>query len=324
MSVSVVIPAYNASLFIRRTVESVRRQTSKDWELIVVDDGSQDDTRAAVLGLVKEWGINGRCISQRNRGIAGARNTGIRDASGQYVAFLDHDDLWHPTKLARVLSVFATHPEVGLVCHDEHVIWKGKIVTTNRYGSYSDDMHEYLLFKGNCLSPSATVVRRQLLIQARGFNEDTDLHTVEDYDLWIRLSRLTRFHRLQEVLGEYVLRESSALHNVESHYENLVRMTTRHLHEVCGPNPSLRNVVRIRRRRAALYRSASLAVMKSARQPERRWLYLQKALRNFPFDPLTLAAAAACVTFPLINLTPLLSAFAEKWRLAKHLATSWE
>lgn len=321
-AVSVVIPAYNAAAFITKTLETVRGQTSRDWELIVVDDGSRDGTAAVVTAFMEREGIRGRCITQSNRGIAGARNTGIREATGDYVAFLDHDDVWYPPKLERVLTVFQTHPQVGLVCHDEHVVSRGTVVATNRHGVYAEDMQTHLILEGNCLSPSATVVRRTLLTQVGGFREGRELHTVEDYDLWIRLSRLTRFYRLNEVLGEYVLRDTSAIRDVGTHYRNMMAMIEGYLTDRFGSKPSWPIRRRIRRRKAALYRSAALAVMKAGQKAETRWSYLGVMLREWPFAPSGLVTVLLAATYPLVNLAPALSVVAEQCRQIRY-ALAW-
>jgi glycosyltransferase involved in cell wall biosynthesis len=316
--VSIVLPAYNAAGFITKTLETVQSQTSQDWELIVVDDGSTDATSAMVTSFIRQHGGRGRCITQENRGIAGARNAGIHAATGQYVAFLDHDDVWYPQKLKRVLAVFGRHPDVGVVCHDEYVAQQGCVVSTNRSGPYPHDLHKSLLLNGNCLSPSATVVRRSLLLETGGFNESAELHTVEDYDLWIRLSRVTKCYRLNEVLGEYVHQPTSAIRNVEVHYRNMIRMVEGHIRVVFGPHPSLVNRLRISRSLAALHRSAALAVMKSRQRPQARWGCIAKAFQTFPFSPGTLFTAGICAVYPIVNLAPLMSATMENCRQIKH------
>jgi len=320
-AVSVVIPAYNAATFITKTLETVHGQTNWDWELIVVDDGSRDGTAAVVTAFMEREGIQGRCITQPNRGIAGARNTGIREATGDYVAFLDHDDIWHPAKLDRALAVLESDPSIGVVCHDEHVVSRGTVVATNRQGPYAEDVQADLLLKGNSLSPSATVVRRALLDQVGGFREGREFHTVEDYDLWIRLSRLTRFQRLREVLGEYVQRDTSAIRDVDAHYRNMIDMVGGHIRERFGPASPWPVRWRIRRMLGRLHCSAALAVMKSGRNPSARWRHLRTALREWPFAPSWLLTALLSLVFPIVNLAPAFGRLAERCRQARyHLA----
>lgn len=110
--VSVIIPAYNSITYLPATLDSVLRQTFADFEVFIVDDGSSDNTAA--------WGsqIQDRRVqlmTQANQGTCAARNTGIALAQGEYIAFLDADDLWHPTKLAKQVRYLDEHPEVGLV-----------------------------------------------------------------------------------------------------------------------------------------------------------------------------------------------------------------
>ncbi len=110
--VSVVIPAYNAMTYLPETITSVLQQTYTDFEVVVVNDGSTDK--------IEEWIVQIsdpriKLVSQANLGLAGARNTGIRESQGKYLAFLDADDLWEPTKLEKQVKILEKNPEVGLV-----------------------------------------------------------------------------------------------------------------------------------------------------------------------------------------------------------------
>ncbi len=112
--VSVIIPAFNSERFIKETLDSVLHQTYKRLEIIVVDDGSTDNTAQQVEGYHSSI----RYVRQDNAGVGSARNAGLRHASGDYIAFLDHDDLWLPEKLNTQLSAAARHPESGLIACD--------------------------------------------------------------------------------------------------------------------------------------------------------------------------------------------------------------
>ncbi len=295
--VSVVIPAFNASWCIRDALDSVGRQTYKDYEVIVVNDGSVDSTHDAVL----EWlegakPFPGRLIDQENRRLGGARNTGTRHASGEYVAFLDADDVWYPEKLARVVGAFDdSKPATALVCHDEVVTRDGKIVRINRYGPWVPDMYRFLLFEGSRLSPSSTVVKRTLLETAGGFSEDPEVHSVEDYDLWLRLSRLTRFHFLGEILGEYRLYRGSLGSDPEYNLRHCLNVVDRHAAQYFRerPQPTWRDRYGIRRRRALAFRSASMAAQARG-EYARAALYIATSLRLCPADYKNWAALAWC------------------------------
>lgn len=206
---SVVIPAYNCVHFIGDALQSVLRQTWRDFEIIVIDDGSNDGTGDVVAAFTDERVF---CYRQERSGRpACARNAGIRRARGEYIAFLDADDIWYPQKLERILKIFSADPDIGLVCNDERVTRDGYTVREKRYGPAAKDMVRQLLLQGNALSTSATVVRREWLEQVGGFCERNDYYCVEDYDLWIRLAAAgCRFYFLHEILGEYRLHTANS------------------------------------------------------------------------------------------------------------------
>ncbi|MBI3566520.1 MAG: glycosyltransferase family 2 protein [Elusimicrobia bacterium] len=253
--VSVVIPAWNAAAFIEKTLATVAAQTYKDFEVVVVDDGSKDDTKALVDAYLAKTALRGRCLKQENKKIAGARNAGIRAAEGEFVAFLDHDDLWFPTKLAETMAEFDAHPEADLVCHDENIVKDGKLVRVSHNGPLVERMYEKLLFDGNALSPSATTVRKAKLFEAGLFREDEAFNTVEDYDLWMRLARVCRMRFLPKVLGEYQLVERGASNKIVYHNTNLEHLLRDHFKNFPDPDSATR--ARMRRRLGVMCRSAA-------------------------------------------------------------------
>lgn len=291
--VSVVIPAYNAASFIERTLESVRAQTYRSFEVVVVDDGSTDGTHEVVERWLALSGVRGRCIRQQNKKIAGARNTGMRAAEGKFIALLDHDDLWDPPKLEVVMAEFDRHPEIDLVCHNERVTRDGEIVGVTRNGPWVEPMYESLLFRGNALSPSATVVRRDAALSVGGFREDPEFNTVEDYDFWMRLSRQARFLFIDRVLGEYTLVERAASRRIEYHASNTVKMLEDHFRSRFGAEPGPRDRLRIKKRLAAVYRSALRELVGYGESPELQREYLRRMIRTYPLDPKNLARAFA-------------------------------
>jgi len=202
--VSVVIPAYNAAPYVGQAVESVLAQTFDDLEVIVVDDGSTDDT-ADVVGRV---GKSARYVHQPNSGVSAARNKGIAESSGRYVAFLDADDTWLPEKLDRQLEALAAGPAYGL-CHSAFIVSDvdlRPIEVRNRRPPGTP--LESLLLEGNVVgSPSTVICRRDLFDEAGGF--DPDLSQCADWDMWVRLASLTPFTRLDEPLVRYRQHETS-------------------------------------------------------------------------------------------------------------------
>jgi len=180
--VSVIIPTYNRGWTIERTVDSVLAQTFRDFELIVVDDGSQDDTADILAG----YGTDIRVIRQPNAGVSAARNTGIRAAGGEFIAFLDSDDYWLPEKLHVQIAYLDAHP-AAVICQTEEIwIRNGKRVNPKKVHKKPSGR----IFRASlalCLvSPSAVMLRRELFDEIGGFDET--LPACEDYDIWLRIS----------------------------------------------------------------------------------------------------------------------------------------
>ena len=291
MSVSIVIPAYNAAGFISRTLDTVRTQTFAEHETIVVDDGSTDGTDGVVQAYLTRHAMHGRVVRQENRGIAAARNAGMRAANGTYVALLDHDDLWYPDKLAAVMAVFERHPDTDLVCHDENITREGRVVRVSRRRLPRGNLYEALLFGGNRLSPSATTVRRDAALALGGFDERPEYLTVEDYDFWLRFSRKRRIQFLDRVLGEYVLVDRAASRRIVFHHTALERMLRCHLEAYTDTHDGLLVRVRARRRLAQVHRSAlrQLIAYKEGAGDQQR--LVGRMLRTYPLEVRNIAVA---------------------------------
>ena len=262
-------------------MSTVAAQTFRDFELIVVDDGSTDATKEIVDRFLKEKDIRGRCINQENKKIAGARNTGIRAASADLISFLDHDDLWFPQKLARVIAEFDAHPDADLVCHQENVVKDGAFIRITRNGPWSANMYEKLLFEGNALSPSTVTVRKSKLLEAGLFREEAQFNTVEDYDLWLRLAKIGRMRFLDEILGEYQLVERGASNNIVYHNTNLEHLLLDHFRLIA--DPGMLDRARMRRRIGAMCRSASRLLMEQG-DLETAGSYARRAASVCPWD----------------------------------------
>ncbi|MFP4032446.1 MAG: glycosyltransferase family 2 protein [Desulfococcaceae bacterium] len=192
--ISVVIPAYNRAWTLRNAVDSVLDQAYSPFELLVIDDGSADETPA----LLREYGDRIQVFRQSNQGVGAARNRGIAVARGSLIAFLDSDDRWLPGKLAAQAAFFEEHPE-ALICQTEE-IWVRNGVRVNprrRHQKRSGMIFEPSL--ALCLvSPSAVMVRRSLFDEVGRFDET--LPACEDYDLWLRVSRRHPVHLIETPL----------------------------------------------------------------------------------------------------------------------------
>ncbi len=180
--VSVVIPTYNRWPMVGEAIESVLGQTYPSFELIVVDDGSTDET----VAQLDKYSSRLRLFSQARKGVSAARNVGAGEARGSLLAFLDSDDLWRPKKLALQANFLELHPEMD-ICQTEEV-WIRSGVRVNPRAIHRKPAGDiFLLSLDLCLvSPSAVMMRRDLFVALGGFDEA--LPVCEDYDLWLRIA----------------------------------------------------------------------------------------------------------------------------------------
>lgn len=185
VKVSVVIPLYNARDVIAETIKSVLAQTWTDYEILVVDDGSQDGSGE----VVQTFGDRIRYIRQENTGVAGARNRGIEESHGEYIALLDHDDLWHPTKLEKQVACLEKQKHVGMVVTDVmHIDQPGNEVGEGG-SAYNPRERFYKLFvQGYVPTPSSTMIRRSILDAVGRFDEAFRSAGLDDHELWPRIA----------------------------------------------------------------------------------------------------------------------------------------
>lgn len=292
--VSVLIPAYAAAKFIAATLDSVAAQTYRDFEIIVVDDGSPDETKLVVDAWLAKTGTPGTCVRRPNGRIAAARNTGLQAAKGELIALLDHDDFWTPDKLALTVAEFDAHPEAVLVGHHVDVVRDGTVIRTERRGPAVKNMYERLLFVGNAVSPSGATFRRDKALGIGGFRENPEFNTVEDYDFWMRLSRLGPFRFIDKTLASYTLIPGSASSKIESHYSNQEALLRDHFASLFGANPGLPDRLRMRRRFSYVYRAAAGALLEPGSDRALRRRYAGKMLAAWPFSAKNLGRAAQC------------------------------
>jgi glycosyltransferase involved in cell wall biosynthesis len=197
--VSVIIPAYNSMTYLPATIENVLGQTFTDFEVLVVDDGSSDRT-AAWVSQVQDRRV--RLISQANQGTCAARNTGIALAQGEYIAFLDADDLWHPTKLAKQVCYLDERPEVGLVYTwtvliDPEGKPTGRVFASRAQG----DVWQQLVQHNITESGSSFMMRRQCFETVGVF--DPNLPHAGDWDMCLRIAARYSFGVIEEPLVYY-------------------------------------------------------------------------------------------------------------------------
>lgn len=206
--VSVIIPAYNAMTYLPVTLASVLRQTFTDLEVLIIDDGSSDNLEQWFTELIDP---RVKLIRQENQGVAAARNTGIANAQGEYIAFLDADDLWEPTKLEKQVSCLENNPQVALVHTNMGLIdWQGKSLGRVIKSPAEGDALKKIL-QQNTVVTSSVMIRKFCLEKVGVF--DINLRSSEDWDLWVRIAASYPLAVIKEPLGYYRLHNNNMTKN---------------------------------------------------------------------------------------------------------------
>lgn len=229
---SIVCPSYQSASFITRTLESVMAQSCLDYELIVSDDGSTDNTCEVIEQFIKKYPEkNIRLIRNSHQGPGATRNAGIRAARADWIAFLDSDDLWDSKKLETVAVLIKQYPEINTYCHNEiHRRLDGSENILDYAKSYRPDMaFKRQLYRQNLFSTSALVCQKSLVEKVGGF--DPALSSAQDYELWLKMSDFMKPYFISEVLGFYIDRpENITSSNVWRRFRNNLRICMRYRH----------------------------------------------------------------------------------------------
>lgn len=208
--VDVIIPAYNAGKYLAAALASVEAQTFEDWRILLIDDGSTDNTAEVAAPFMKRLGKKFTYIRQENQGLPAARNAAIRNSSAEYIALLDSDDIWLPCRLAESLSYFESHPEVG-ICHSSvaFVDETGEILeifdTPQKHG---EGMIAPYIYMRKVQLPCPTVTFRRRCIEMVGIFDET-MRATEDRDLWFRIALHFQVGFIHKVLAHYRVSEAS-------------------------------------------------------------------------------------------------------------------
>lgn len=206
--VSVIIPAYNIAPYLPEAIESVLRQTYQDFEILVVDDGSTDNT----VEVASHYAPRVKLVIKDNGGPASARNAGMRQAAGEYIAFLDGDDSWVPDKLAEQVELLDTNPAIGLVFgraqmfrQSENARQLGEII------GYTETPTLGFLLLGNFI-PAQTVLFRLTCLDQVGYMKESDaLPVAEDFEFWLRFAKSFPLAGINRTLAYYRIHESNLL-----------------------------------------------------------------------------------------------------------------
>jgi glycosyltransferase involved in cell wall biosynthesis/predicted O-methyltransferase YrrM len=233
--ISVVIPTYNSALTIIQAIDSVLNQTFNNLEIIVVDDGSTDNTRNVIDSYITSGSIT--YLYQENKGCGAARNAGINIAKGEYIALLDADDYWDSNKLAKQLEVFKKN-ENTIVCYTEaiQVDTYGKIIypTRNHFNKQRNGNVSFYFAFHNIVTLSSALIKTDSIRRVNGFTETYDLMMVADLDLWLRLAPLGSFRAINEPLTYYRVHNSFSTQNVLKNYELVAKVFKNNIQSASG------------------------------------------------------------------------------------------
>jgi glycosyltransferase involved in cell wall biosynthesis len=229
--VSVVIPTYNHAHFLGRALQSVIDQTYTNWEAIVIDNHSTDNTDE-VMASFADPRIT--YLKIHNNGvIASSRNAGIQATTGEWVAFLDSDDLWYPRKLEIVINSTRDDLSTDVCSTDEMQInLETGIKVPLIYGPFCHNFYRELLIKGNRLSTSATLVKRKFLTKhGLLFRENKEFVTAEDYDFWMLLALAgANFKFISSIQGEYTIHMTNASGQDDRHQKSALNVLLDHVY----------------------------------------------------------------------------------------------
>ncbi|MBR3836883.1 MAG: glycosyltransferase family 2 protein [Clostridia bacterium] len=199
--ISVVIPTHNRADLLPRAIKSVQAQTWKDLEIVVVSDGSEDNTKEVVNELAKDDARIRFIEYFPAKGGNIARNTGIENASGEFVAFLDDDDEFMPEKLEKQMAVMESDPEIGLVYTGVRILYVNEQVTYRTNPKAQGDLSKEILLDNSVGTTSTVMARKDLLLKAGMF--DINLRALQDFDLWIRVCQLCKVGLVPEEMINY-------------------------------------------------------------------------------------------------------------------------
>jgi glycosyltransferase involved in cell wall biosynthesis len=268
--VTAIIPVYNGATLIRRSIESVLSQTHAANELIVVDDGSTDETSA----IVRSYGRKVRYLHQPNGGVAAARNYGVKQATSEWIAFLDHDDEWLPNKLERQLSFLGAHPGAEL-CYSAY--WMHTLRGLKRLAHTPLCKLWPAIRWSNQFPPSVVVLRRAEFLKLGGFKETLRGASCEDWEFFVRFLAAYSAVEIPEPLTNYYEVETSSSRDYRRMLPNTLSIVEEPL--LSGLSGGKRAVWR-RRIKSVLYYRAAISARENGDSAAK---YLLQSFLQWPF-----------------------------------------
>lgn len=275
-TVDVIIPAYNISRHLPAALESVISQTFENWRIFLVDDGSTDNTDEVIAPFKQRLGSRLTYLKRENGGIAAARNTGIRNSAGQYIAILDGDDVWLPNRLAMSIACLEDRPEAGLsyglitrIADDG-----SRLETFQGNSPLAEGKLASQIYMRTVELPCPTITFRRSCIEEVGLFDES-MRAVEDRDLWLRIALRSEIAFIPEVIALYRMSANSVSRNYDKQLQAQLRFIDKHYGAAgCGP-------VQRRYARARAFKQRAEA-FKASRQP---WKALSAALRAVTTNP---------------------------------------
>lgn len=199
---TVICPTYNSENYIKKNFYSLLSQKNQDFEVIYIDDGSTDDTVLIIKKLIKNY-PNFKIFEKKHEGPGAARNLGITKSNGEWISFIDADDIWYSLKLQKVNKAILENSSTNFVVHWENFIKLNGEIKILKHGIDLKDKFFFSkkLYLSNFLSTSAVVLKKSLFLKHGFFDES--LPNAQDYDLWLKLAPHINLFTLEEILGEY-------------------------------------------------------------------------------------------------------------------------
>lgn len=234
--VSIIVPTFNRAGMIHRAIESVQFQTFNDWELIVVDDASTDNTEEILRRYMRNDPRIGYIRHEKNKGGSAARNSGIKKSKGSYIALLDDDDRWYPEKLRLQVDFSHNHPESGFIYSGYcYVDYETDKIVKNVFPLYQGNVSSIIL-KNNIIGSPTPLIRNECFQRAGLFDEK--LTSCQDWDMWIRISRFYSFAYVNECLAEVTMHGKQISSDLSSKIDSRIKLLDKHFDSI-KKNPSI-------------------------------------------------------------------------------------
>lgn len=277
-TVDVIIPAFNAAKYLPIALESVFSQTFDDWQILLVDDGSTDNTAEVIAPFLDRFGSKIRYIKQNNRGLPAARNTAIRASTSEFLALLDADDVWMPCRLSESLKVLAERPRAGLAyglitCIDP----EGRILKTWNEGNprHAEGRIAPYIYMRKVELPCPTITFRRKCVDEVGLFDET-MRATEDRELWLRIALRYEVAFVPKVVAAYRVSPDSMSTDPQRMLQAQLQFIRKHYgSEGCGLRPRQISLARAYKQRAD--------ALKARNRP---WAALMSSLQAVALYPL--------------------------------------